>query len=259
MLNKKDINNLFDTSLNFFKRDIKVRYANSFLGAVWIILQPLIFTLIISAVFSLIFRGEVGNAPYFLYVMIGFVNWLFFSQSISLSAKSLVINRELISNAKFPRESIVISTIASKLIDYLVNIALFFVLFFVMNQDLVNGYIIFLPILLITQISLQLGLGLIASSINVYYRDVQNAVDLLLQVLFYLTPIIYPLNIIPENLAAIIKLNPLTIIISLYRDILFNQTVVIKELVSVFFLSVLILLIGVIIFRKLEIKFADVI
>lgn len=250
---------LFETSLSFFKRDLKVRYADSILGPVWIIFQPLMFTLITSVVFSLVFSGKTGNTPYFLYVMIGFVIWIFFSQSISQSTKSLVWNRELIANAKFPRESIVISTIASKFIDFFVNLSLFFVFFSFMHQSLSFENIPVIFVLIIIQITFQLGLALIISSLNVYYRDVQNVVDLLLQILFYTTPVLYPLSIIPDKFRNIIELNPITKIILAYRDLLFNQTVNTKSIFTTFLIATATLTIGILIFRKLEVKFADLI
>ncbi len=250
---------LIDTTRNFFKRDIKIKYAGSILGPIWIVIHPLVLTLVTTLVFSLILRDRVRGIPYVLFVMIGFISWGFFSQSVSQSTGSLVRNQALVVNAKFSKMAIVISILASKLVDYLVNLVVFLSLFLLLNQQFrIKDWLLVLLIVLI-QLIFQLGLSLVLAAFNVFYRDVQNLVDIGLQILFYATPIVYPLSILPEKAIRWFKFNPLSQIIELYRQVLFEQQVALVSLGKMLIISFLMLGIGIGVFKKLENKFADVI
>lgn len=250
---------LIETTVSFIRRDLKVRYAGSVLGPLWIILYPLALTLISTLIFSFVFRGEVGNTPYFLFVMLGFISWIYFSRTISHSTSSLVYNRALIVNAKFPKESIIISTAISKLIDYSLGFIIFFILFSFMQQEIKMVSLLFLPLIILLQTLFQLGISFITSALNVYFRDVQNIVDIVLQIAFYGTPILYPLSILPPHIQAIIRLNPLTQIIMLYREILFEHRVNISRFSTTFLVAVAVFIAGIIVFKRLEGKFAELI
>lgn len=250
---------LIETTASFIRRDLKVRYAGSVLGPLWIILYPLALTLISTLIFSFVFRGEVGDTPYFLFVMLGFVSWIYFSRTISHSTPSLVYNRALIVNTKFPKESIIISTTISKLIDYLLGFIIFFILFGFMQQEVKIISLLFLPLVILLQTLFQLGISFITAALNVYFRDVQNIVDIVLQIAFYGTPILYPLNILPSHIQTIIRLNPLTQIIMLYREIFFEHRINTTRLTITFFVSVIVFFTGIIVFKRLEGKFAELI
>lgn len=250
---------LLDTTRNFLKKDLKVRYAESILGPLWIILYPLALTLISTGVFAFVFQRRIGDTPYFLYVMIGFIPWIFFSQTVSHSTRSLIWNRELITNAKFHKESIVLSIIASKLVDYLINLLIFFFLFFLIGKTITAFQILMMFFILALQITFQIGLGLIFSALNVLYRDIQNIMDIVLQLVFYATPIVYPLEIIPERFKIFFNLNPLLHIVLLYREILLENKLNSLRLVGTLGFVVAVFFLGIIIFKKLEKRFAELI
>lgn len=258
-MNRDKRKQLIDTTLNLFKRDLKIRYAGSILGPVWILIYPLLLTLITSLIFSIIFKEDIGNTPYLLFAMLGFVVWVYFSQSVSHSTRSLIYNRELIINARFPRESIILSISFSRLIDFAVNVGAFFLFFYLLKQEITLGRLLLLPIVIGLQTFFQLGVSFLTSSFNVYYRDIQNVVDITLQILFYFTPVLYPLSIVPASVKFIILLNPMTRILILYRDLLLNQEINLLNFVVSSVVSVTIFFVGFTVFKKLEPKFSELI
>ena len=257
MLNK--YSQLIATTLNFTKREIKTRYAESLFGSLWIVIYPLAFAVISMLVFSFVFRESIGNTPYFLFVFVGFNSWFWFSQTVVYSTRSLINNRDLIINNKLPTESIIYSIACARIIDYVVNVIMIYILMAIFNQIIsFNG---FLLILLISgsQLIFQVGISLISSVVNVYFRDWQNIMDILLQLIFYATPIVYSLTIIPIQFRNIIQINPMTQFVLAYREALFQNNVSIDRLILLIILSIAIFILGYYIYKKSEHKFAELI
>lgn len=252
-----DWQKLISITLNLFTKDIKTRYANSVLGFGWMILNPLFFVSIISLVFSLVFQSTGYNTPYFIFVLIGYIHWLFFSQSISHIITSLISYRNIIVNAYFPRLAIPLSVLFSKALDFLILLVITFsLLFFVSGINVVK----FLPIylwLLSIQVSLQFGVGLIFATMNVYLRDVQYSINIGLQLLFYATPVVYSVSIVPERFHELIKLNPIAFLLIQYRDLFFLGTYQFNMTVVMTVVSLLTLLIGMIVFLRNQKKVAE--
>jgi len=239
----------------FAFRDIKTRYAGSILGAIWILLYPLSMAAITSIVFALAFQKTVENVPFFLYTLAGFSAWVFFVQTISSSARSLVQNRDIIVNNNIPTELILGGVVLSRCIDLCITTV------FLIIVSQIFGVLIFSPWLFIESVLALLFITSIISMIvaagNVYFRDVQALVDIFLNILFYATPIIYPLSSVPTRYLWIFNLNPLTPVFSGFRASILPVSSNFMSLNLILITSFLLILIFFVIYKFLEKKFAE--
>jgi len=234
---------------NFVIKDLKVKYKNAALGFFWSFLQPLLMMAVFTFIFSIVFRANVENYP--LFFLSAFLAWNFFATSLSAASNSLVGNAGLIKKIYFPREIIPFSIILGNLVTFLIGLSLLMValLFF--------GYkfYLFLPVLVLTivlQILVLTGFSLMLAVANVYFRDIQHIIGVLLMTWMYGTPIIYDITMIPERFQILIKYaNPLTSIIFMYRNSLYwNNWPSMKLLTHAIFMSIAIFIAGYLIFLK---------
>ncbi len=244
------------TTLNFLKRDLVVRYADSFLGPIWIIAYPLVLTLISTVIFSLAFQTH-QHIPYYLFALIGFSTWVFVNQTVTIATRALTDNQRLIVNCKFHTESIIFSIIFSRGLDYLVNLIFFFCLFFATRFQLSWIVLVFFPLILLIEIVLLLGVSLFVAALGALFRDVHYLVDIVLQILFLITPILYPVEAVPTQYRFIVDLNPLAKIIELQRNLIFQHTINGLQFIEVAIFSVLVLGIGWLFYKKNEVRFAE--
>lgn len=240
-------------------RDIKIRYKQSLLGIAWAILQPLALTLIFSMIFSRIVRVPTDGVPYPLFYFSAILPWVMFSSSLGFAAPSLVNNLSLVTKVYFPREIIPLSSIIASFVDFCFA-GLVFAGMMLYYQAPVNSTILFLPILIILQIMLALGMGLVLSALNVSYRDIRFIVPVALQLWLYLTPVIYPVSMVPEGYLSLYMLNPMAGIIDGYRQILlFNTLPDMTTLLPAVVISLIMLVTAYAYFKWAEAEFADVI
>ena len=196
------------------KKDIRGRYKNSILGVFWSFLNPLLQLAVYAIVFPLIMKSDIPN--YTVFVCCGLIPWTFFSTAISRTSFVMVENGNIIKKVYFPREILPISIVTSELVNFFIStiIILAFVIAYGMGF---SWYIVFYPVILIVQYVLLIGISLLVSSLTVYFRDLQHFIGILLQLLFYATPIVYGMDIIPVSFQWILKLNPMSYIIDGYR------------------------------------------
>jgi len=200
-------------------RDIKVRYKQSLMGAAWAILQPLSATLILAVVFSRFVRVPTDGIPYPIFYYSALLPWTFFASSINFGMGSLVNNMNLVTKIYFPREILPLSAVLASMIDFFIA-SLIFIGMMIFYQVPLSLSLVCVPLLLLIQIMLTVGVVLATSAMNVFYRDVRFVVPLGLQLWMYVTPIIYPLNMVPERFRAVYMLNPMASIIDSYRRII---------------------------------------
>lgn len=199
--------------------NIQSRYAQAVLGVLWIVLLPLSTALVMTAVFSEVMRIHTGNTPFIAFFLSGYVAWGLFNQGVSAGMRSILGAMGLINQIYFPREIIVLSALGEALID---------AFFMFMAMLLINGLAgveptamyVLLPVLLVIQVTLTLGLMFMVSWLSVLIRDVPQLVSVVLQMLFYLCPIIYPVNIIPHRYQFLVNLNPIGLLIEAYRNVI---------------------------------------
>jgi len=244
-------------------RDLKVRYKQTALGIGWIILQPLISMVIFSFLFGGLLEVPSGGVPYPIFVYAGLLPWNYFANSLNRSSTSLVNNQNLITKVYFPRLVVPISGVMSGLVDFSVSFIVLIVLMIIF-KFYPTPYIMFLPSFLLLAIITALGFGLWLSALNVRYRDVNYITPFLIQIWMYLTPVIYPVTIIPEKFRFLLALNPMTGVVEGFRwALLGDQLTDVQPPGSIFLLSIAIslfvLVSGTIYFRRTERKFADII
>ena len=232
------------------KKEIRGKYKNSFLGVLWSFLNPLLQIAVYAIVFPLILRNTQEN--YVIFLCCGLIPWTFFSTAISRSAFTMIENGNILKKVYFPREILPISVVTSEAVNFMIStiIILAFVIFGGLG---ITKYILFYPLILVVQYLLVLAISLIVSSICVYIRDLQHFIGIFLQLLFYATPVVYSAETIPENFAWMLKINPMTYIIDGYRNIFYNQTMPdIKALLILFVILLFVIVIGYVIFNKLQ-------
>jgi lipopolysaccharide transport system permease protein len=244
-------------------RDIKVRYKQTALGVLWIILQPIISMGIFSFLFGNLLKVPSGNVPYPVFVYAALLPWNYFAGSLSRATISLVGSSNLITKVYFPRLIIPISGVLSGLLDFGVAflILIGLMIYYRITPSLT---IIFLPVFLLLCILSALGFSLWFSALNVRYRDINYLIPFLIQAWIYITPVIYGSDLIPQRLRFLLLLNPLTGVIEGFRWSLFgslmidNQSTLPVFLVSVFIIS-LVMISGLFFFRNTERTFADIV
>jgi lipopolysaccharide transport system permease protein len=199
--------------------NVQSRYTQAVLGILWIILLPLSTALVMTVVFAQIMRIPAGKAPFIAFFLAGFVPWGLFSQAISGSMRSILGAMGLMNQIYFPREIIVLSALGEALVDALFMFGAMFVILIAVGVHPSALYLL-LPLLLLIQLPFTLGLMFIVSWLSVFVRDIPQLVSVLLQILFYLCPIIYPATIVPLHYRFLITLNPIAVLVVAYRNVL---------------------------------------
>lgn len=237
------------------KKEIRGKYKNSFLGVLWSFLNPLLQIIVYALIFQVILKNPQEN--YAIFLCCGLIPWTFFSSTTTRSAFTMIENGNIIKKVYFPREILPISIVTSEAVNFMIStiIILGFVIFGGIG---ISKYIVFYPLVLLAQYLLLIGLSLIISSISVYVRDLQHLIGVVMQLLFYATPIVYSSETIPDNFKWILYLNPMTYIINGYRDIFYNQQMIdIIPTLCLIIISIVLCFIGYIIFNKLQKGFAE--
>ncbi len=255
----KEIWNYRELLYFFTWRNLKVRYKQTAIGALWAIFQPFITMVVFSVFFGELLNVPSDGVPYPIFVYTGLLFWQFFSSSLSDTSNVLVANQTIITKVYFPRLVLPFSSIATKFIDFLFGaIILVGMMFYYGYTPHISGLLI-IPLLLIITFLASLGLGLFLASINVKYRDVVYVLPFFIQILMFVTPVIYPARI-AGRYAKILNLNPMLGVIESARSALLGTTSLDWTLINVSILSTLILLIvGIYTFKKTERYFADII
>lgn len=199
-------------------RDLKGRYQGTALGFFWIMLNPLLFTVIYAVVFSKIFRFNMENFPVFLFS--GLLPWTAFSNSIGSSTYSVTGNGGLIKKVWLPSEIFPLVCVGTHFVHYLFGLPILF-LFMALSGVFFSWTLVFFPFILCVQALLTFGLALIVSALSVKFRDFQQMVPNFLLIWFFLTPILYPVNMASGAIRHVLGLNPMVYIISAYQDIFF--------------------------------------
>lgn len=240
-------------------REIKARYKQSFFGFAWVILNPLFQMIIMSFIFSIILRfGDLG-VPYPVYLYVGLLPWTFFSLSLATAMGSLIENASLIKKIYFPREIFVLSTLFAKAFDFFLAGIVLLLLMIFFRVSFSWYMLLFFPIFLL-QFMFTFSLSLLLSSLNLFYRDIQYLFNLVLTLWFYLTPVIYPTELFPEKYRWIFKLNPMSVFINAYRQVLLAKDFPNLSSMSIgVIITVLLCIFAYWVFKKLEGTFADVV
>jgi lipopolysaccharide transport system permease protein len=240
-------------------RIIKARYQQSILGGLWAILQPMATVLIFTVVFSFFLKVDTGNVPYIVFSYTAMVPWLLFSTSIIDMVESIVTNMNLVSKIFFPREILVLSALLARLVDFAIAYVILIILMIIYQVAFTPLVMLYLPIIILCQVALAFGIGLLGAALNAFYRDIRHIITLLLQLWLYATPIIYPVTLVPEQLKSIYFLNPMAGVIEAYRSVMLYGTAPAPTFFISIAMAVLVLFLGLFVFKKVEVQFADII
>ena len=240
-------------------RDLKVRYKQSFLGAAWIIIQPLVTMFVFTLFFNRLLGVASGSdLPYPIVTYAALLPWTYFAFSLSRCSTSLVADKNLIAKIYFPRLLIPLSGVLPGLVDFAISFSLL-VMMMVVYRIPPTVEIIFLPFVLLLALITALGVGLWLSALHVQYRDVQYIAPFLIQIWMYATPIIYPISAIPIKWRWLYSLNPMVGVVQYFRRVLLGDpTFGGLNWISVL-ITILIFATGLVFFNRMQRTFADVI
>lgn len=248
---------------------IRVKYRYPILGLFWLILMPISLALIFFFAFNIVMKVRIPHYPFFIYLLSALLPWGYFSNSIMQSTSSMIGSGTLIKNVAFCREIVPISFVLANLINFIFTLPVLFV-FILIFKVKVSWFIVFLPLVMLIHSIVIIGISLMTSAFQVRLRDTTYIVEILITAVFYLTPIFYHLDLIKDISPSVLRiymLNPLVGITTLYRiTILGEFTAILPAEVNPFnlivlpmILSLLILRIGLFVFKKYEPSFADLI
>ncbi len=239
-------------------RDLKVRYKQTLFGVSWVVLQPILMTLVFAVFLGKIARVPSGNVPYVLFLYSGLLPWTFFSNAVSTSSHSLIASAQMITKVYFPRALVPMATVLVRLSDFLVASVILFVLMIYYGCPLTSAALL-VPFLILHLTLLALSLGLLGAALNVKYRDIGTVLPVLLQLWLFASPVLYPTTFVPANWKWLYELNPLTGVISGFRAALLNAGIDWRSLLVSFGITLALLVYSSFVFKHIEDEFADVV
>ena len=240
-------------------RDIKVRYAQSVLGVGWAVIQPVFLMIVFTLVFGRLARLDSDGAPYAIFSYVALVPWTYFSNALTDSTTSLVQNSALITKVYFPRIILPLSAILSKLIDFAIALVLVIGLL-AWYKTVPNVGVAVIPLLVLLMILTAAGLGIWMASLAIQYRDIKYALTFIIQMLMFASPVVYPLNMVPERYQFLYSLNPMVGVIEGFRSAFLATNPMPWNLIGIgFCVAIALLVAGTFYFRRNEESFADVV
>lgn len=240
-------------------RNLKVRYRQSVLGAAWALAQPLALTAVLVFVAQLI-TVPTGDVPYVLFAFAGLVPWTLFSQALTLASDSIVRDINLVAKVYVPRIILPLAAVGALVVDFVISLGILLVLMLAYGRHPAPSAIFWLPLLSLLALAVALAIGYWLSALMVMYRDVRAITPLLVQVLFFLTPIAYSAELVPEQWRLLYSLNPMVGVVEGFRAALLGQSPPATWMLALSAgITTLALVAGIRYFRRTERLFADVI
>ncbi|WP_456478940.1 ABC transporter permease [Nautilia sp.] len=246
-----------DLLLELTKKDIKVRYKNSYLGYLWSLANPLFLALIFYFVFKVVTKVQMKD--YTLFLISGLFVWQWINNSIMVGANLFISNASLIKKVNFPRNFLAIALVLSEGFNFLVSIPvlIMFMLYYHFYPSV--SWIVYVPVLLFVTGIYIYALTLIVATVNLFFRDMERIIGLLLTFIFYMTPIIYPMSMIPQKYHYLMYLNPFMTVVVNWQNLVLKNTIDIKFLVLSLGYSFVFLIIAQVVYSKLKYKFAELV
>ena len=237
------------------RKEIRGKYKGSFLGVLWSFVNPLLSTLVYAIVFPFLLKGAQDH--YTTFIVIGILPWNWFTTTVIQGTSTILVNGNILKKVYFPREILPISINVSGLINFLISCLIIGIFLICSGIGFSFNILYLIPIVIIQFILLQ-GIIFITGSINVYIRDLEYIINFFISMLFYATPILYSITMFPPMFQKLLHLNPMTTLVESYRDIFFyKQAPNLMHLGIVFLGSLILLFIGIKVFKKLEKGFAE--
>lgn len=242
--------------ISLVRKDLRGRYKGSALGFLWTFINPLLQLVVYTIVFSTILQSNIDK--YYLFLFVALVPWLFFSSALTGGSSSILASKDMVKKIYFPREVIPISFVTSGFVNMLLCFVVIFAVVAVSGVGINPLAILCLIPVMVVEYILALGIAMLSSAVTVYFRDLEHILGIVSMAWMYMTPIMYSIDIVPEAYMPIFMLNPMTPVITAYRDILYHTRVPqLETLAHAFLLGVIVLIIGWFTFSKLEKHFAE--
>lgn len=251
----KELYNYRELLKTNIKKEIRGKYKGSWLGVLWTFLNPLLMLLVYALVFPYILRVDVPN--YTIFMIVALMPWNFFTTAINTGTSSVYINGNILKKVYFPREIIPLSVTTAQLINFLITCLIIFVFIFFSGVGF-SIHILLLPVLILVQYLLILGFNLILSAVNVFVNDVTHFVQVGLTLAFYATPVVYKASMLPDKYQWVMHANPMAVLVEAYRSVLYYHTMPDMKWLGIWAIaSVVIVVVGYLIFKKLEKTFVE--
>lgn len=252
----KEIYQYREMVFSLIRKDLRGRYKGSVLGILWTFINPLLQLAVYTVVFSFLFKTNIDK--FYIFLFVGLVPWLFFNTSLVGGATSVVSQENLIKKIYFPRQVLPISYVTSGFVNMLLTFLVIFAVLIFSGFGMNIKVLWALPIVMLVEYLLALGIAMITSAVTVYFRDLEYILGIVAMCWMYLTPILYEVDIIPEEFRYLIYFNPMTGVIMCYRDILYyKQLPQLQTLGGAFVVGAVFLVAGFVIFQKMQRRFVE--
>ena len=244
--------------MRLVSRNLKMRYQRSVLGFLWALLNPLVTILILVGVFRYVIR--IGVADYWAFLVSGYFVWVFVQHAVATSAGVITDHSYMTRSLAFPAEILVLSSVLARLVEFMAELALVVMALAVFRHHGILPSMLLLPVVVAITFVLAIGMALPVAAAAVFFKDVQHAVPVALMMLGYLSPVFYPVSLVPERFRAVYLLNPVAALLTLYHDILYEGRFPALALLSgSVAMSAIICIAGVMLFRRQRALFAEII
>lgn len=238
------------------RRDLKGRYKGSALGFLWTFINPLLQLGVYTMVFSVIMRN--GIEDYYLFLFVALIPWIFFSTSLSGGSSCIWAQQDMVKKIYFPREVLPISFVTSQFVNMLLSLLVVLAVLLVSGKGLNPAALVYLPVIMLIEYIMALSVTMLSSAITVYLRDVEYILGIISMAWQFLTPVLYSVDQVPEEILPIFNVNPMTPVIIAYRDILYyGQAPKLQTLIHATVFGIVVLVIGSTIFGRLKRHFAE--
>jgi ABC-2 type transport system permease protein len=238
------------------RKDLRGRYLGSFLGFFWTFVNPLLQLIVYSVVFSIILRS--GVEKYYLFLFVALIPWIFFSSCLTGGAGAILGEPALITKIYFPREVLPIAFVTSCFVNMLLCFVVVFAVVLISGVAVNPLLWLYLPPIMIVEYIMGLGVAMAASAITVYFRDLQHILGIVQMAWMFLTPIMYATDVVPEDLLPVFYMNPMTSVITAYRDVLYYaKAPAMETLLQAIVFGAIVLVFGFLLFGRLKRGFAE--
>lgn len=255
----KELKELYDYRQMIFslvRKDLRGRYKGSVLGFLWTFVNPLLQLCVYTVVFSVILKTNIDK--YYLHLFVALIPWIFFSSAVTGGASSVIAQKDLIKKIYFPREVLPVAYVTSCFVNMLFCFVVIFAVVAVSGVGFNPLALLCLPVIMIVEYVLALGMAMLTSAVTVYFRDLEHILSILTMAWMYMTPVMYTMDFVPEKYRGLFQLNPMVPIIKAYRDILyFTNVPEMSTLIVSFLIGITFLVFGWLVFSKLKKHFAE--
>lgn len=252
----KEIFEYREMLFSLVRRDLRGRYKGSILGFLWTFINPLLQLMVYTVVFSVIIRSGIDK--YYLFLFVVLIPWIFFSTSVIGCASIIIAHQNMVIKIYFPREILPVSYVVTCFINMLLSFIVVFVVILFSGVGFNFRALLCLPVIMVIEFFMALGLGMLVAGITVYLRDIEHILGIVMMAWQFLTPIMYSMDVVPEKYIPIFLLNPMTAIMQGYRDILYyKQVPEMGMMLEAVVFACVVLVIGWSSFAKLKKGFAE--